>query len=198
MKTAGRENPNRWAHVFINRARGAAGQNPCLFKWAAKQEKLQSLEELFFLTSPFIERFLWGRHVDHRVHHGHRSIESDCSAIERGYRRIAGSREGDSSGSDDSAHHGAATCSVDGCRTTHLPKYILGLRSVNQNDAARKSWSAHCKRGCHLEDPDGVHISLGVGVRARSRDIAMKGSNISNLELELSCVNTIGEKCSVD
>src|SRR5487761_159120 len=57
MKTAGRENPNRWAHVFINRARGAAGQNPCLFKWAAKQEKLQSLEELFFLTSPFIELF---------------------------------------------------------------------------------------------------------------------------------------------
>src|SRR5487761_247741 len=61
MKTAGRENPNRWAHVFINRARGAAGQNPCLFKWAAKQEKLQSLEELFFLTSPFIERYLVGQ-----------------------------------------------------------------------------------------------------------------------------------------
>jgi hypothetical protein len=43
--------------VFSNRARGAAGQNPCLFKWAAKQEKLQSLEERFFLTSPFIELF---------------------------------------------------------------------------------------------------------------------------------------------
>ncbi len=57
MKTAGRENPNRWARVFSNRARGAAGQNPCLFKWAAKQEKLQSLEELFFLTSTFIELF---------------------------------------------------------------------------------------------------------------------------------------------
>jgi hypothetical protein len=71
MKTAGRENPNRWAQVFSNRARGAAGQNPCLFKWAAKQEKLQSLEKRFFLTSPFIEFFsvsLW------QVCHGFKSM----------------------------------------------------------------------------------------------------------------------------
>ena len=56
MKTAGRETPNRWAKVSSNRADGAVGQNTsCSFKWAAKQENLQPLEECFFLTSPFIE-----------------------------------------------------------------------------------------------------------------------------------------------
>jgi hypothetical protein len=34
---------------------------------------------------------LWGRHVDHGVHHGHRRIESDGSAIERSYHCIASS-----------------------------------------------------------------------------------------------------------
>jgi hypothetical protein len=56
MKTADRENPNRWANVSRNRAHGATGQNrPCSFKWAGKQEKFQPREMFFYLTFPFIE-----------------------------------------------------------------------------------------------------------------------------------------------
>jgi hypothetical protein len=56
MKTAGRENPNRWATLASNRAPGAGGQNrSCSIKWAEKQENVQPLEGCFFLTSPFIE-----------------------------------------------------------------------------------------------------------------------------------------------
>jgi hypothetical protein len=56
MKTADRENPNRWVATPSNRAHGAEGQNrPCSTRWAAKQEKLQPLELCFFLTSPFRE-----------------------------------------------------------------------------------------------------------------------------------------------
>ena len=56
MKTAGRENPNRWAKVSSNRAHGADGQNrSCSIKWAAKQEKFRPMRKCFFLTSPFIE-----------------------------------------------------------------------------------------------------------------------------------------------
>jgi hypothetical protein len=58
MKTAGRENPNRWATAPRNRAHGAAGQNRSRsIKWAVKQEKFQPKEMCFFLTYPFIERF---------------------------------------------------------------------------------------------------------------------------------------------
>src|SRR6266481_2393924 len=57
MKTAGRENPNRWARAPRNRAHGAVGQNRSRsIKWAAKQEKFQPQEMCFFLTSTFIER----------------------------------------------------------------------------------------------------------------------------------------------
>ena len=56
MKTAARENPNRWAIVPRNRALGAGGQNrSCSITWAAKQEKFQPREKCFFLTSTFIE-----------------------------------------------------------------------------------------------------------------------------------------------
>src|SRR5215831_11580873 len=56
MKTAGRGNPNRWANVSGNRAHGVVGHNTSFsFKGAAKQEKFQSLEKCFLLTSPFIE-----------------------------------------------------------------------------------------------------------------------------------------------
>src|SRR5271168_1941248 len=56
MKTAGREDPNRWANVPSNRAHGTAVQNrSCSMKWAAKQENVQPLERCFFLTSTFIE-----------------------------------------------------------------------------------------------------------------------------------------------
>src|SRR5271170_8011235 len=58
MKTAGRENPNRWALVPRNRAHGAVGQNRSRsIRWAAKQEKFQPKEKCFFLTPTFIERF---------------------------------------------------------------------------------------------------------------------------------------------
>jgi hypothetical protein len=56
MKTAGRENPNRWATVPRNRAPGAVGQNNSRsIVWAEKQEKFQPKEKCFFLTSTFIE-----------------------------------------------------------------------------------------------------------------------------------------------
>jgi hypothetical protein len=56
MKTAGRENPDRWAKLSSNRALGAGNQNrSCSIMWAAKQENFQPAESCFFLTSPFIE-----------------------------------------------------------------------------------------------------------------------------------------------
>src|SRR5258708_22874315 len=58
MKTVGRENPNRWATLFSNRAPGAGSQNrSCSITWAAKRGNGQPLERCFFLTSTFIERF---------------------------------------------------------------------------------------------------------------------------------------------
>src|SRR5271154_2124988 len=57
MKTAGRENPNRWGNASSNRAHRAEVQNrSCSIMWAAKQEKVPPLQECFFLTSPFIEQ----------------------------------------------------------------------------------------------------------------------------------------------
>jgi hypothetical protein len=56
MKTAGRENPNRWTIVPSNRAHGAEGQNNSRsIIWAEKQQNFQLMEMCFFLTSPFIE-----------------------------------------------------------------------------------------------------------------------------------------------
>src|SRR5208283_3468782 len=56
MKTAGRENPKRWATMPRNREHGAAGQNrSCSIQWAAKQENFQPAQKCFFLTSSFIE-----------------------------------------------------------------------------------------------------------------------------------------------
>jgi hypothetical protein len=56
MKTAGRENPNRWVIVPRTRVHGAEVQNRSRsIQWAGKQEKLQPQERCFFLTSPFIE-----------------------------------------------------------------------------------------------------------------------------------------------
>ena len=143
--------------------------------------------------------FLWRRYVDHSVDHGHRSIESDCSAIERGYHCIAGARERDSSGSNDGARHGASACPIDRRRAAHLPKYVLGLRSVNQDDAARKSWSTHNKRRGHLEDPDGVRVALGVesevrpGDRERTaRRRIRPGSDRESAELTRAWIGTCG------
>jgi hypothetical protein len=60
MKTAGRENPNRWAKIASNRATGAGGQHrSCSINWAAKQEKVRPMDGCFFLTSPFIELIRW-------------------------------------------------------------------------------------------------------------------------------------------
>jgi hypothetical protein len=57
MKTAERENRNRWAAMFSIRADGTAGQNqPCSSTWGWKQEKRQRWEKYFLLTSPSIER----------------------------------------------------------------------------------------------------------------------------------------------
>src|SRR6202030_2563085 len=56
MKTAGTENPNRWATLASNRAPAAGDQNrSCSIQWAEKQEKSQPAEMCFFLTSTFIE-----------------------------------------------------------------------------------------------------------------------------------------------
>jgi hypothetical protein len=63
MKTAGRENPKRWAIVPSNRAHGAVGPNSSgSIVWAEKQEKFQPKEKCFFLTSTFIEQIrTWPR-----------------------------------------------------------------------------------------------------------------------------------------
>ena len=58
MKTAARENPNRWAKVSSDRAHSAAGQNrSCSFKWAAKQEN-SSHRDVFSLDFPFYRTLL--------------------------------------------------------------------------------------------------------------------------------------------
>ena len=57
MKTAERENRNRWVDMFSVCANGTAGQNrPSLSTWGWKQEKLRRWERCFLLTSPSIER----------------------------------------------------------------------------------------------------------------------------------------------
>jgi hypothetical protein len=59
MKTAGRENLNRWATLASKQALGADGQNRfCSMRWAAKQENVQPAEKSFFLTS-FVELTKW-------------------------------------------------------------------------------------------------------------------------------------------
>src|SRR3984957_8166217 len=60
MKTAGRENPNRWVTVPSSRVHGADVQNRSRsIRWAGKQEKLRPREMCFFLTSSFIELHRW-------------------------------------------------------------------------------------------------------------------------------------------
>jgi hypothetical protein len=56
MKTAGRENPNRWATTPRNRVHGAAGQNSSRsFKLGCEARKIPAGGDVFFLTSTFIE-----------------------------------------------------------------------------------------------------------------------------------------------
>ena len=82
MKTAGRENPNRWAKASSNRAHGAAAQNrSCSIKWAAKQENVRPVQESFFLTSAFIE--LSRNFLVSRVNWGDLKTESRCSFSEK-------------------------------------------------------------------------------------------------------------------
>jgi hypothetical protein len=65
MKTADRENPNRWAAKLSNRANGAAGQNrTCSIQWAVKEEQFQPREAFFLLTFPFRELDLTGYPVN--------------------------------------------------------------------------------------------------------------------------------------
>ena len=50
MKTAGRENPNRWAIVPRNRALGAGGQNrSCSIHVGCEARKIPAGGEVFFL-----------------------------------------------------------------------------------------------------------------------------------------------------
>src|SRR5579862_8279777 len=64
MKTAGRENPNRWVTEPGTRVHGADVQNRSRsISWSGKQEKLGPQERCFFLTSTFIELHrTWLRH----------------------------------------------------------------------------------------------------------------------------------------
>src|ERR1700688_3785455 len=56
MKTAGREDPNRWATKPSTRVHGAAAQNRSRsITWAGKQETFRPQGTCFFLTSPFME-----------------------------------------------------------------------------------------------------------------------------------------------
>jgi hypothetical protein len=88
MKTAGRENPNRWAAAPSNRAHGAASQNTSRsLKWAAKQESFRPQGMFFFLTSTFIELPVF-------VHHRRTSLDfpmrPQASSVwgERGISRL--------------------------------------------------------------------------------------------------------------
>jgi hypothetical protein len=57
MKTAGRENPNRWAAKPSNRAHGAAGQEQILLNHVGCEErKIPAKGAIFFLTSALIEQ----------------------------------------------------------------------------------------------------------------------------------------------
>jgi hypothetical protein len=54
MKTAGRENPNRWAGASSDRAHGTVGQNtPRSIKWLRSKKNSSRRRCVFFLTSPF-------------------------------------------------------------------------------------------------------------------------------------------------
>jgi hypothetical protein len=83
MKTAGRENPNRWVAIPNNRAHGAERQNrSCSNNWAAKQEKVQPLELCFFLTFPFIEQtsFRYGG-LTYRVFASQYQAQLECEEL---------------------------------------------------------------------------------------------------------------------
>jgi hypothetical protein len=57
MKTADRENPNRWAQVSSNRTHGAVGQNRILLiQVGCEARKIPAIGDVFFLTFLFIER----------------------------------------------------------------------------------------------------------------------------------------------
>ena len=63
MKTAGRENQNRWAVKLSNRAHGAAGQEQILLiQVGCEGRKIPAKGEIVFLTSTFIEQV---RHLLH-------------------------------------------------------------------------------------------------------------------------------------
>jgi hypothetical protein len=49
MKTAGSENPNRWAQVSSNRAHGVAGQNRILLiQVGCEARKIPAMADVFF------------------------------------------------------------------------------------------------------------------------------------------------------
>jgi hypothetical protein len=82
MKTAGRENPNRWTILSSNRAPGAGGQNrSCSIQWAAKQEKFRPMQECFFLTSTFIELIRTWRMLCYKKQNTHASLLKDVAFI---------------------------------------------------------------------------------------------------------------------
>src|SRR5271154_2966006 len=91
MKTAGRENPNRWATLASNRAPGAGGQNrSCSIQWAEKQEKSRPKEMCFFLTSTFIEL------LRHQSARWYRQIRGQFRGRSSARRRASGSEWRDS------------------------------------------------------------------------------------------------------
>src|SRR5262245_60253628 len=72
MKTAGSENPNRWATVSGNRAHGATGQEQILLNQVGCEErKIPPKGVIFFLTSTFIEQIRSWR-VDRGIAFGNR------------------------------------------------------------------------------------------------------------------------------
>ena len=58
MKSAGRENPNRWTIASSNQAPSAGAQNrSCSIKWAVKQEKRPAVADVFFLDFSFYRTY---------------------------------------------------------------------------------------------------------------------------------------------
>jgi hypothetical protein len=71
---------------------------------------------------------------------------------------------------NDGAHHGAAACRIDRGRAAHVPEHVLGLRAVDEDDAAGCSSVADGKTARCLEHPHGVRIALGIQSQIRSGD----------------------------
>jgi hypothetical protein len=102
MKTAGRENPNRWANMPSNRAHGTAVQNrSCSMKWAATQENVQPLETCLLRILPIVSphpvqpnrEFSGHGHLGNSFLAAHHQVHIATSPVAVNNHSLLGSRE---------------------------------------------------------------------------------------------------------